>query len=106
MKSGLFKDNPAANQADVEIDETIISLMNKHNVNAIGYALIDNFKISRVKTTGQDEELKTQSLFQACSLSKSIAAYGVLDLVAQHKIELDTPINTYLTSWKLTNSVH
>lgn len=40
-------------------------------------------------------------LFPACSISKHVAAFGTLRLVADATIELDTDVNAYLSSWRL-----
>ncbi|WP_263382287.1 serine hydrolase [Granulicella arctica] len=42
-----------------------------------------------------------ETLFQAGSISKPIAAIAALHLVQQGKLSLDADVNTYLTSWKL-----
>ena len=41
------------------------------------------------------------TLFPACSISKHVAAFGTLRLVADATIDLDTDVNTYLCSWQL-----
>src|SRR5690349_20306862 len=40
-------------------------------------------------------------LFPACSISKHVAAFGTLRLVADGAVELDADVNAYLTSWRL-----
>jgi CubicO group peptidase (beta-lactamase class C family) len=40
-------------------------------------------------------------LFPACSISKHVAAFGTLRLVAEGVLDLDTDVNEYLTSWRL-----
>ena len=40
-------------------------------------------------------------LFPACSISKHVAAFGTLRLVADATIDLDADVNTYLASWHL-----
>ncbi len=42
--------------------------------------------------------------FQVASLSKWVTALGVMTLVEQGKIDLDAPVSTYLTRWKLPPS--
>ncbi|HLK66638.1 MAG TPA: serine hydrolase [Bryobacteraceae bacterium] len=44
------------------------------------------------------------TLFQAASISKPVAAMGVLHLVQSGKLDLDTDINQYLKSWKLPSN--
>ena len=48
-----------------------------------------------VWTTGRD------MLFPACSISKHVAAFGTLRLVADATIDLDADVNAYLSSWRL-----
>src|SRR5204863_1219352 len=43
----------------------------------------------------------TSTLFQAASISKPVAAVGVMDLVAHGKLSLDAPVNSLLRTWKL-----
>ena len=45
-----------------------------------------------------------ETLFQAGSISKPVAATAVLRLVGQGKLSLDADVNTLLTSWKLPPS--
>lgn len=42
-----------------------------------------------------------QTVFQVASISKSLAAWGVMRLVERGAIDLDAPIDRYLTRWHL-----
>lgn len=46
-------------------------------------------------------KVSTDTLFQAGSISKPVAALGALKLVQDGKVDLDKNINNYLTSWKI-----
>lgn len=46
------------------------------------------------------------TLFQAASISKPVAAAVVLSLVSQGKLALDAPVNSYLRSWKVPDNEH
>ena len=43
----------------------------------------------------------SRTAFQACSISKHVAAFGTLRLVAAGTLDLDSDIHEYLTSWRL-----
>lgn len=42
-----------------------------------------------------------RTVFQACSISKHVAAFGALRLVDQGVLDLDEDVDAYLTSWRL-----
>ncbi|HEX2978723.1 MAG TPA: serine hydrolase domain-containing protein, partial [Anaerolineaceae bacterium] len=44
------------------------------------------------------------TVFQAASISKSLTAWGVMNLVEQGKLGLDEPVSKYLTRWELPPS--
>jgi len=56
-----------------------------------------------VRQIGGDP-VKTDTIFQAGSISKPVAAMGTLHLVQEGKLSLDVDINTSLRSWKLPAS--
>ena len=45
-----------------------------------------------------------QTVFQACSISKHVAAFGAMRLVDAGALEMDADINDYLTTWQLPAS--
>ncbi len=105
VESGLI------NPVYIEGDSTwsIEERMAYYGVPGVSLAVINEGKIEFTKTYGvMDKESKApvlkETLFQAGSISKPVAAYGALKLVETRKINLDEDINTYLTSWKLPDS--
>lgn len=85
---------------------TIEERMAHYGVPGVSIAVINDNKIAWVKSYGvMDKETKSpvtnETLFQAGSISKPVAAYGALSLVEQGSIGLEEDINTYLKSWEL-----
>ncbi|MCW8997458.1 MAG: beta-lactamase family protein, partial [Kangiellaceae bacterium] len=80
--------------------------MKHHGVPGVSVAVIKDFKVHWVKTYGiTDKEtgqpVTENTLFQAGSISKPVAAYGALKLVEQNRLGLDEPVNKKLVSWKI-----
>jgi CubicO group peptidase (beta-lactamase class C family) len=78
------------------------------HVPGISIAVVHNGKIEWAKGYGLrqigGEAVDAETLFQAGSISKPLAALGALHLVQERKLSLDTNINASLTSWKLPPS--
>lgn len=88
---------------------TIEERMAHYGVPGVSIAVIFDGKIAWTKTYGvMDKEDKNpvtkESLFQAGSISKPVAAYGALKLVEEGKIGLEEDVNNFLKSWKLPDS--
>ena len=69
------------------------------NVPAVSIALIDQDRIAFARAYG--DGVTPDTLFQAASLSKFVAAVGAMRLVDQKRLSLDTDVNAALTSWKV-----
>lgn len=57
-----------------------------------------------VLEAGINNPVTATTLFQACSISKPIAAMAALHLVEQGKLDLDEDVNQKLRSWKIPQS--
>jgi CubicO group peptidase (beta-lactamase class C family) len=82
--------------------------MAHYNVPAVSIAVIRHGKIAWARTwqIGKADQAFPPSIdtqFQAASISKSITALGVLRLVEQNELLLDSDVNSQLRSWKLPN---
>ncbi|WP_020578469.1 serine hydrolase domain-containing protein [Actinopolymorpha alba] len=75
-------------------------------VPGVSWVVIDSGQIARAGTSGVQAAGETRPVtgttrFQACSISKPIAALAMLRLVDRGVLDLDSDINAYLTSWRL-----
>ena len=68
------------------------------------FALIDDGSVHGVHAVSVGEAADVNTVFQTASLSKWITAWGVMALVQEGKLDLDAPVSTYLTRWKLPES--
>jgi CubicO group peptidase (beta-lactamase class C family) len=84
---------------------TLADRMKSNHVNGVSIALIKDYKIEWAKGYGwadsaEQRPVTTSTLFQAGSISKSLNGVGILKLVQEGKLNLDSDINIYLKSWK------
>ncbi len=88
---------------------TLQEVMEKYHVPGVSVAVIRDFGIHWVKGYGIADvktgaSVNADTLFQAASISKPVAAMAVLRAVQDGKFSLDDNINTILTSWQLPES--
>ena len=83
---------------------TLAERMKALNVPGVSIAVIHNGAIEWARGFGVREiggaPVNAETIFQAGSISKPVAALAALRLVQGGKLSLDADINTYLTSWK------
>ena len=92
-------------QAD-ELDDFIRSQMQKRGIPGLSLAIIQDGKILKAQSYGFIDKdgkvpVTTNTLFQAGSVSKSVAAMGALYLVERNTLLLDENVNVRLKSWKV-----
>jgi CubicO group peptidase (beta-lactamase class C family) len=95
---------PAEFEQQLDIGETrrLVSLseaMAFLNVPSVSFAVIEDDQIALASAYG--EAATPETLYQAASLSKFVAAAGGMRLVDQKKLALDEDVNAKLTSWKV-----
>ena len=84
---------------------TIKERMAHFHLHGLSIAVIRNYRIDWAKGYGwadsaDQRPVTTHTLFQAASISKSLNGVGVVLLAQDGKLDLNTDINNYLTSWK------
>ncbi|RMG24580.1 MAG: hypothetical protein D6730_12470 [Bacteroidetes bacterium] len=92
-----------------EIDQKIPQLLHDFSVPGAAIAIIEDGEIVWQKGYGfadveKGVRVNAKTGFNIGSISKSVAAWGVMKLVLEGKIELDAPAEKYLTRWHFPKS--
>ena len=85
---------------------TIADRMSVHQVPGLSIAVINDGQLEwargyGVMRAGEFTAVKPETLFQAASISKPVAALGALTLVQSGELSLDRDVNEQLKSWKV-----
>lgn len=88
---------------------TLAERMAAYNTPGVSIAVVDGGRIAwargfGVKEAGGQEAVRETTLFQAASISKSLAALGTMRLVEEGRLSLDADVNSYLKSWKVPDN--
>jgi CubicO group peptidase (beta-lactamase class C family) len=99
-------DPVAVKKGEPPVQLDIEKLMKLYNVPGLSVAVIEDYQIAWMKSYGVTEPGGTvpvtlKTLFQAGSISKPVAATGMLALVQEGKLSLDEDVNQKLKSWKV-----
>ena len=91
------------------LDSYVPDRLRELNLPGASIALIENSGIATIRNYGYADvarklPLTDDTLFQIASISKSVAAWGVMKLVERGLLDLDAPVENYLTRWHLPPS--
>ncbi|MHC6644953.1 serine hydrolase domain-containing protein [Alteromonas sp. HB246098] len=91
------------------LDDGIPKILGKHKAPGVALAFVNGNRIIEFRSYGyadiaKEVEITKSTMFNVGSISKLVTAWGVMQLVAQDKVELDAPINQYLKRWQIPNS--
>lgn len=83
------------------LDTLLPLLMSQHRVPGVGVVGIEGGRIAWKKYAGVREEgqsalVDEDTVFEAASMTKPLAAHAALKLVEQGRLDLDTPLSSYL----------
>jgi CubicO group peptidase (beta-lactamase class C family) len=90
------------------IDEAAPNLLAQYNCPGLALAVISEddteFRTFGEANVESAEAVTLETIFQLCSISKSVSAWGVMRLVDEGRLDLDCPVDEYLTRWHLPAS--
>ena len=91
-------------EGEEPVTATLAERMEHHNVPGVSIAVFNGGEIEWVRAYGMADvaagrPVTERTLFQAASISKPVAATGMLTLVEEGVLDLDRDVNTWLTSW-------
>jgi CubicO group peptidase (beta-lactamase class C family) len=103
--TGSSTSTPNAPRTD-DLDAFVTTQMARRHVPGLSLAVIQDGRVVYARAYGVTDPggstpVTTSTLFQAGSISKSVAALGALHLVEAGKLPLDRDVNLTLTSWKV-----
>lgn len=107
VEAGLRPANPIAG----EQGWTLAERMAHYGVPGVGIAVIEGgdvawFRVYGVADRETGEPVTPETLFQAGSVSKPVAAFGAMKLVEDGKLTLEGDVNERLVSWKVPANEH
>tara|TARA_R110002051_G_scaffold290773_1_gene354462 strand:- start:87885 stop:89186 length:1302 start_codon:yes stop_codon:yes gene_type:complete len=93
---------PITSEESIEafVDETK-NRINEEFVGNYALATFSNGILESEEFHSEGKPVDRNTVFQVASLSKWISAVGVMKLVEDGKLQLDAPVSTYLSRWKL-----
>jgi CubicO group peptidase (beta-lactamase class C family) len=99
--------NSLAGWVQTGFDDTwnLADRMKRYRINGVSIAVVHNYQVEWARGYGfadvsENRQVTEQTLFQAASISKSLNSLGVLKLVQDKRLDLNSDINKYLVAWK------
>jgi len=91
------------------LDQNVPGYLAAYYTPGAGIALVENGELVWSQGFGlADQEnnvpATAETVYQIASISKTVAATGILRLVEQGKLDLDAPASQYLTRWQIPES--
>ncbi len=101
---------PAAGQTATEFTSHLAALvpplMEEARVPGVAIGLVEDGEVVAVEAwgsaaAGADSPVADDTVFNVGSIAKSVTAWAVMVLAERGRLDLDAPVSTYLTRWRL-----
>jgi CubicO group peptidase (beta-lactamase class C family) len=89
-----------------EVDALVTEQLDKGKIPGAAVVLIQNGEVAWLQTYGYaDVESQTpitgDTAFNVASIAKPLTVWGIMQMVQNGELDLDAPLNGYLTSWQI-----
>jgi len=98
---GWFRTPLAPHGDTAAFAEAARTLLDEKNQGNVAYRLLSGGRVVDEHYLSIGAPVDADTLFQVASLSKWVTAWGVLSLVESGRLDLDVPVNDYLSRWQL-----
>ena len=78
--------------------------IDKEFVGNMAMVLVENGKVAEQFFHSEDKPVHENTVFQMASVSKWVTSWGIMSLVQNGQLDLDQPVDDYLTRWHLPAS--
>jgi len=100
---------PALERFQAEVYDLAMPLLEEHRVPGLALAVLVGGELAWAQGLGfadvaEGREVQPETVFNIGSISKTVAAWGLMRLVEEGKVDLDAPVEGYLKRWKLPES--
>ena len=94
---------------EAELNEIVPKILETYEVPGAAIGILNEGNIWRALHFGManaaaNRPVDSKTAFNIGSISKTVAAWGVMQLVEQGELDLDAPVENYLTRWHLPES--
>ena len=108
---GEVGEHASLDEFTAHLNQRIPALMKVFNIPGVNIALVHKGETVWSEAYGYADlqagtKMTTDAYVQAGSISKAVTAWGVMKLVEQGRIELDSPVRQYIQQWQFPVSQH
>lgn len=97
--------SPIAPTGDTEqFMDAAVTRVDEENRGNVALVLIRDGELFAEHYAGLGNDVDRNTLFQTASMSKWITAHAIMKLAQDGRLDLDQPVNDYLTRWQLPQS--
>jgi len=91
------------------LNKQVPRLMDDYDIPGAGVALLEGGEVTWVQGFGyadreEEKPVTSSTLFRAESITKSLTAWAVMNLVEEEEIGLDDPVENYLSRWEFPDT--